>query len=195
MQRKPASLQCQSCFAESRGVVGRAVQSTVCSIIAMRRAKSRRVMLSVPSCGSAKKACFRACQRNPASLQCQSRFAESRGVVGRAVQSTVCSIIAMRRAKSRRVMLSVPSCGSAKKACFRACRVLQSRPVPCNVEQRRAINRIAPRSCHFLRVSCVASVSVAFCRVARSRAMLSNAVRSAQPRFSVSRVLQSRALS
>ena len=80
-------------------------------------------------------------------------------------------------------MLSVPSCGSAKKACFRACRVLQSRPVPCNVEQRRAINRIERRSCHFLRVSCVASVSVAFCRVARSRAMLSNAVRSAQPRF------------
>ena len=137
----------------------------------------------------------RVVQRKPASLQCQSCFAESRGVVGRAVQSTVCSIIAMRRAKSRRVMLSVPSCGSAKKACFRACRVLQSRPVPCNVEQRRAINRIERRSCHFLRVSCVASVSVAFCRVARSRAMLSNAVRSAQPRFSVSRVLQSRALS
>ena len=80
------------------------------------------------------------------------------------------------------------------KGCFRACRVLQSRPVPCNVEQRRAINRIAPRSCHFLRVSCVASVSVAFCRVARSRAMLSNAVRSAQPRFSVSRVARSRAM-
>ena len=127
----------------------------------------------------------RVVQRKPASLQCQSCFAESRGVVGRAVQSTVCSIIAMRRAKSRRVMLSVPSCGSAKKACFRACRVLQSRPVPCNVEQRRAINLIEPRSCHFLRVSCVASVSVAFCRVARSRAMLSNAVRSAQPRVSV----------
>ena len=64
----------------------------------------------------------------------------------RVAQSTVCSIIAMRRAKSRRVMLSVPSCGNAKKACF-------------------------------------ASVPVAFCTVAPSLAMLSNAVRSAQPRF------------
>ena len=47
-----------------------------------------------------------------------------------------------------------PLCQSRNKGCFRACRVLQSRPVPCNVEQRRAINRIERRSCHFLRVSC-----------------------------------------
>ena len=76
------------------------------------------------------------------------RVAQCRAVLGSAVQSIASSIVAMRRAKSRRVVRSVPSCGSLRRFSVSRVtinRVLDSRDASCKVDESCAISTVVQK--------------------------------------------------